>query len=113
MNEELRKVLMTISIICFIVIIIGSLVYLFVIDREGNLEKFYEIYDKCDYFIIMDYSFSTTSDICYTPYAYLRMKEDGREGNYCFVSPKHDRIYGSKVCNSEINSVRETGENGK
>lgn len=106
---NLKKIGIITLIIIGMVITIFS-IYFMVSDSQKNMIANYNsAWDSCNYFVDTSYQIATNNDLsdCYSPYAYIIIKEDGRFGNYCFIKPNSTRysgtIYG--VCNWENKSI--------
>lgn len=89
-------------IIAGIVISIGLFVFVCLSEGERRMEDYQNKWDSCDYFVIINYNNMKEVTDCYSSYAYIRIKEDGRIGVFCFIdsrsSREHGIIYG--YCNS-------------
>lgn len=96
-----------IGLIIALAILIGWLLYQ---DRQEQLNDYYELWDSCDYFIVVNNIGAGDVADCYSPYAYIRIKEDGRMGRYCFVDDLSSRERGSiyGICDWEKSNLNLT-----
>jgi len=86
MKDKIKKqpyiFALIVGLIIALIILFSWLIYT---DRQEQLSDYYSLWDSCDYYVFYTPVALTEKINCYNPYVYLRVKEDGRFGRFCFI----------------------------